>query len=88
MHGCFWHQHDCRLGAKQPSRNTAYWLPKLARNVERDRLVRKQFEDDGWGVLVIWECETKVPDLTTKLVEDFLGPDPRISTDEALQRVP
>jgi len=24
VHGCFWHQHDCRLGQKQPSANRDY----------------------------------------------------------------
>ena len=79
VHGCFWHQHDCRLGTKQPSTNTAYWLPKLARNVDRDRRTRKQLEDDGWEVFVIWECQTKVPDLITTLVRNFLEADPRTS---------
>ena len=74
VHGCFWHQHDCRRGAKQPSTNTAYWLPKLARNVERDKLVRQELEDDGWNVLVIWECQIRMPDMIATLVGDFLGP--------------
>lgn len=73
VHGCFWHQHDCRRGAKQPSTNTAYWLPKLARNVERDRSVRQQLQDDGWEASVIWECQTKAPDEITTLVRNFLG---------------
>ena len=77
VHGCFWHQHDCRLGAKQPSTNTAYWLPKLTRNIERDRLARRRLEDDGWGVLVIWECQTRVPDLVTTLVRKFLVAGPQ-----------
>ncbi len=75
VYGFFWHQHDCHLGAKQPSTNAAYWLPKPARNVERDRLARKRLEDDGWGILAIWEFETKTPDLVTTLVGDFLGDD-------------
>jgi DNA mismatch endonuclease Vsr len=36
IHGCFWHQHACKLGSKQPMTNRHYWLPKLARNLERD----------------------------------------------------
>ena len=74
VHGCFWHQHNCRRGAKQPSTNRAYWLPKLAHNVERDMLVKQQLLDDGWKILVIWECQTKTPDVITSLVKDFLGP--------------
>ena len=81
VHGCFWHQHPgCRL-ASQPKSRLDYWLPKLARNVYRDGLARKQLEDDGWGVLVIWECQTKVPDLITTLVRAFLEDDPRSPND-------
>ena len=73
VHGCFWHQHNCHLGTKQPSTNTAYWLPKLARNVERDKEARKQLEDAGWDVLVIWECQTKIPEHIAPLIKDFLA---------------
>src|SRR5690242_6591735 len=38
VHGCFWHRHDCALGSKQPSQRLEYWLPKLARNQQRDVL--------------------------------------------------
>src|SRR5437868_356282 len=31
VHGCFWHQHSCALGSKQPRTNREYRLPKLAR---------------------------------------------------------
>lgn len=60
VHGCFWHQHDCRLGSKQPSSNQSYWLPKLSRNVQRDRWARARLVELGWDVLV-WECETRAP---------------------------
>jgi DNA mismatch endonuclease (patch repair protein) len=73
VHGCFWHQHDCRLGSKQPTANPEYWLPKLARNVERDKLARQRLSDEGWDVLVIWECQTKAPDRLESLVRSFLA---------------
>lgn len=59
VHGCFWHQHDCRLGRKQPSTNQGYWLPKLRRNVQRDRVQAMALRNVGWRVVIIWECETK-----------------------------
>jgi DNA mismatch endonuclease (patch repair protein) len=59
VHGCFWHQHGCRLGAKQPISRREYWLPKLARNVERDGQAQTMLGEAGWDVLVVWECETK-----------------------------
>jgi DNA mismatch endonuclease (patch repair protein) len=59
IHGCFWHQHACKLGSKQPMTNRHYWLPKLARNLERDAAARKALATLGWNVLVIWECEVR-----------------------------
>ena len=57
VHGCFWHQHPgCRL-AKQPHTRTTYWLPKLARNVERDVQVMSALRELGWRTLIVWECE-------------------------------
>ena len=72
VHGCFWHQHDCRDG-RTPKSNPSYWVPKLTRNVDRDQRVRRELEILGWRVLVIWECETKnEPELKSKLTR-FLG---------------
>lgn len=59
VHGCFWHRHDCRLGARLPATRPEYWLPKLARNVERDQIAEAELARLGWSVFVIWECETR-----------------------------
>jgi DNA mismatch endonuclease, patch repair protein len=59
VHGCFWHQHACSLGRKQPKTNQLYWGPKLARNVERDREARKALRAMGWQALVVWECQVR-----------------------------
>jgi DNA mismatch endonuclease (patch repair protein) len=72
VHGCFWHQHDCPLGAKQPSANPDYWLPKLARNVQRDRQNRAALAEMGWDVLVVWECETRSPAHLRRVIDRFL----------------
>lgn len=53
--GCFW--HCCPEHGRQPSVNSGYWSPKLARNVERDRLADVALGDDGWHVVRIWEHE-------------------------------
>lgn len=61
VHGCFWHQHrktQC-LDGRLPKSNTAYWHPKLSRNVQRDEASVAALKKTGWRVLVIWECETK-----------------------------
>lgn len=57
VHGCFWHQHSCKLG-KLPKTNTGYWFPKLHRNKMRDKRHSKKLKELGWRVITIWECET------------------------------
>lgn len=70
VHGCFWHQHaGCREG-RRPGSNQSYWEPKLARNVERDRMANEALEEQGWDVLTIWECEIADPvELRARLVQ-------------------
>lgn len=73
VHGCFWHQHDgCRL-KRQPKSRLDYWLPKLARNVERDDEAWYRLNELGWETLIIWECETKDRDIIARKLECFLG---------------
>jgi DNA mismatch endonuclease (patch repair protein) len=72
VHGCFWHQHACALGAKQPRTHQHYWLPKLARNVERDHATQGELIERGWDVLVIWECEVKDQASLAKRLRSFL----------------
>ncbi|MFG1375123.1 DNA mismatch endonuclease Vsr [Xanthobacter oligotrophicus] len=72
VHGCFWHQHEgCKL-ARQPKSRLDYWLPKLARNVARDREARAALERAGWSCLVVWECETKDPEKLRLILRGFL----------------
>ena len=67
VHGCFWHRHKNCPGATTPKTNAEYWNSKFRRNMERDRESRRKLEQDGWKVLVIWECETK----TRESIEAF-----------------
>ncbi len=59
VHGCFWHGHDCKRGARAPKDNADYWRAKIARNVARDARTLEALRAGGWRTLVIWECETK-----------------------------
>lgn len=53
--GCFW--HSCPQHATVPVRNASYWIPKLLRNVERDRETDALLQNQGWIVLRFWEHE-------------------------------
>lgn len=55
--GCFWHGHDCRN--LTPKQNGEYWQKKRQRNITHDRDITARFEERGWHVLRIWECELK-----------------------------
>ena len=55
--GCFWHGHNCRNTT--PANHECYWEQKAAYNREHDTQITMQFEQRGWAVLRIWECELK-----------------------------
>ena len=57
VHGCFWHGHHCPKG-RPPLSRLDYWLPKLEKNVVRDRTNLERIESLGWKALVVWQCET------------------------------
>lgn len=75
IHGCFWHQHDdpsCKI-ARIPKSRTEYWVPKLQRNIERDREHQAQLLSMGWRMLVIWECEVKDLEKLTYKIRKYLS---------------
>lgn len=57
VHGCFWHGHDCRRGAREPKTNADYWRNKRSRNRRRDDRAQRELVAQGWRVLVLWECD-------------------------------
>ena len=67
VNGCFWHGHEgCKM-FRMPKKNGDFWEKKINRNRERDRKNKKTLEDNGWQVIVIWECE-----LTTNKLEQTM----------------
>lgn len=69
IHGCFWHGHDCRRGARAPKANAAYWNAKIDRNRSRDAAVQAALEAAGWRVIIVWECAMREPDFGARLIE-------------------
>lgn len=62
VHGCFWHGHDCKRGARAPKANAEYWRAKIARNRDRDAAAEAALQAEGWRVLILWECELRDED--------------------------
>lgn len=74
VHGCFWHGHDCKRGARTPKTNRAYWTAKIDRNRARDTLALARYEDMGWRALTIYECELSDGAALEERLTAFLGP--------------
>ncbi len=56
---CFW--HGCSIHLRMPSNNQDYWVTKIDRNKERDKIVKKELKKEGWKVIRIWEHSIKNP---------------------------
>ena len=55
--GCFWHK--CPDHFIKPKSNKKYWIPKLEKNVVRDKEVNIAYKNAGWKVVRIWEHDLK-----------------------------
>lgn len=75
VHGCFWHRHkDCKL-AYTPKTRTEFWARKFMDNISRDAQAQQQLTDNGWHVVVVWECETRnreaIQDKLNQIIKDL-----------------
>lgn len=59
VNGCFWHGHEGCKYFVWPKNNAEFWHNKIGTNIARDARKRKQLEDAGWNVLIIWECQLR-----------------------------
>ena len=73
VHGCFWHGHHCKRGARVPKTNIKYWTAKIGRNRQRDKDSEAALAAMGWRVLIVWECEKKDGAVRTALAMTLDG---------------
>ena len=80
VNGCFWHGHHVETQdfaslqditnsscCKIPQTNRVFWVNKIKRNQERDQQNYQVLHDNGWQVIVVWECQ-----LTPKRIEETM----------------
>lgn len=72
VHGCFWHRHEGCPRNQVPKTRRKFWVNKLDGNVRRDRRNQAALRDQGWRVLVIWECETTDLEHVADKAREFL----------------
>ena len=58
---------DSSQCCKIPQTNREFWVNKIKRNQERDQKNYQVLHDNGWQVIVIWECQ-----LTPKRIEETM----------------
>ena len=75
VHGCFWHGHSCRRGARVPKTNVEYWILKVSRNRTRDKTIRATLRKLGWRLLTVWECQLKNQAVARRRIATFLSKD-------------
>ena len=79
VNGCFWHGHERCSKFVMPKTNTEFWQSKIDRNRERDRQNYDILMQNGWQVIVLWEChltkeklETTMQQVALALNENYL----------------
>ena len=55
----FWHGYDWENRKNDFKSNTDFWIPKIERNMERDKEVNEHLRSEGWIVLRFWGNEIK-----------------------------
>ena len=55
----YWHGYDWENRSRRIKSNRDYWIPKIERNMERDKEVTESLERDGWLVLRFWEWQIR-----------------------------
>lgn len=73
VHGCFWHGHDCKRGARAPRANAGYWRDKIARNRARDARALDALAARGWSAMTVWECALRDRQAVAGAILAFLG---------------
>ena len=58
VNGCFWHGHGCYL-FRWPRTRQDFWLKKINGNVARDDKNLNLLREQGYRILVVWECALK-----------------------------
>jgi DNA mismatch endonuclease (patch repair protein) len=59
VNGCFWHGHKGCKYFVWPKNNAEFWKKKIESNISRDRKKAETLKDQGWKVIVVWECDLK-----------------------------
>lgn len=57
--GKMWHGYDWENQKNDFKSHRDFWIAKIERNIERDKEVTVQLQNDGWTVLRFWDFDIK-----------------------------
>ena len=57
--GDFWHGKDWEINKEKIKSNRSFWYAKIERNIERDRQITEELQNNGWKVFRFWETEIR-----------------------------
>lgn len=55
----FWHGYAWEIAQDEFQSRRDFWIPKIERNIQRDKEVNERLRNDGWIVLRFWGREIK-----------------------------
>lgn len=55
----YWHGYDWENRNQRIKSNREYWIPKIERNIARDKQVNEMLATQGWKVLRFWEWQIR-----------------------------
>jgi len=69
----FWHGYQWEHNKEKIGSNKSYWIPKIERNITRDKAITTKLRRRGWLVLRFWGKEIlSAPDRCADTVEKAL----------------
>ncbi len=55
----FWHGYDWENRKNDFKSHTDFWIPKIERNIQRDKEVNERLQSEGWIVIRFWGKDIK-----------------------------
>ena len=67
----FWHGKDFEENEKKIQSNRDYWIPKIKRNIERDKEVNEKLTQEGFLIFRYWggEIQKNLDKCVTEILE-------------------
>lgn len=73
--GKMWHGYDWKNQKNDFKSHREFWIPKIERNIERDKEVTEQLHSDGWTVLRFWDFDIRknLSTCVSKILDSYYG---------------